>query len=444
INTKFNGTVYSVGYNNYTYRNIKLNGSLNQNEFLVNTDINDPNIDLTATASGNLDNASFKINAMVDSIKTLPLHFTTEPFIFHGKIDADVASLSPEFLEANAIITEALFVSGDKRLALDTIEVLAGRNDTAAQFISLRSDIANATISGLYRFTELGYIIQNNIQPYFSISSLPAKSVHPYDFSFTADLINSPLLNAFVPGLIINEPIHAEGRLATSQGLQATVTSPSVVYQNSEIIDLNIRANTTASGLAITGNIGHLKTSSTLDIYNTEINAIALNNEINFNLSVDDKNLRDKYHLAGMLTQPQSGTFALHLNPDSLLLNYETWTVSPNNRLIISQESITATDFTLSKGEQQLSLASTDGFGFPLNLTFDRFRVATITGFMQSDSLLVDGVINGKLTLISLMQQPVFTSNLTVENLSLKKDTIGNINLQVSSNAQNRYNTNIT
>ena len=401
---------------------------------------------MTATASGNIsDNPSYKINAVVDSIKTLPLHFTTETFIFNGKIDADVASLNPDLLEANATVTDALFVAGEKRLSLDTIEVLAGRNDTAAQFISLRSDIANATISGLYRFSELGSIIQNNIQPYFSVSTSPATyNVSPYDFSFSADIVNSPLLSAFVPGLEIKKPIHAEGRLATDRGLQASVTSPFIIYNKSEITALDIKANTTANGLAITGNLGHLKTSSTLDIYNTQINAVALNNEINFNLNVDDASARDKYRLSGMLTQPGTGTFALHLNPDSLLLNYEGWNVSPNNRLVISPQSITAKDFTLSKGNQQLSLASLDGEGFPLNLTFVDFRLGTITGFLKSDSLLVDGTMNGAVTLKSLMQQPVFTSDLTINNLSLKQDTLGNINLQVSSGAANRYNTNIT
>ncbi len=39
------------------------------------------------------------------------------------------------------------------------------------------------------------------------------------------------------------------------------------------------------------------------------------------------------------------------------------------------------------------------------------------------------------------MQQPVFTSDLTITNLSFKQDTIGNVALQVSS-AGNRYNAN--
>ena len=83
INTKFNGTVDDLTYNNYRYRNVKLSGFLIRKAFSATMVANDPNLDLDLTASGNLtDNPSFKINGMIDSIKTLPLHLTTQNIIF--------------------------------------------------------------------------------------------------------------------------------------------------------------------------------------------------------------------------------------------------------------------------------------------------------------------------------------------------------------------------
>jgi translocation and assembly module TamB len=77
MNTKFNGTVQSIGYNSYVYRNISLDGSIRNSAFNVTTDINDPNADLNLTASGTFAaNTSFKVNGFIDSIKTRPLNFT--------------------------------------------------------------------------------------------------------------------------------------------------------------------------------------------------------------------------------------------------------------------------------------------------------------------------------------------------------------------------------
>ena len=302
------------------------------------------------------------------------------------------------------------------------------------------------TSAGNTGLTELGNIFQNNINPYFAIAPSPAVyNVQPYNFTFRLDVANSPVLSAFVPGLEITEPLHAEGRLATGQGMQVTAATPFIIYGTNEITGLNVTANTTAAGLQVNGSIGHLKSGTAWDVYNTRINATALNNIINFNLGVDDFNNRNKYHLSGILSQPNTGTYALQLKPDSLLLNYEPWNITANNRLVFSPQNISAQNFTLSKGIQQLSINSLPGSGVqPLNVAFSNFSLGTITGFLKSDSLLVNGVMNGTVTLQNLMQQPVFTSNLTINDLSLKQDTIGNVNVQVNNATANRYNTNVT
>ncbi len=446
INTTFKGNIYALGFNKYTYRNIRLNGSLKQTAFNVNADIRDPNIDLTAQASGNFAaTSSFKLNAMVDSIKTLPLHFTTEPLSFHGKVDADITTLNADYLEGTVLISKALLVSKDQRLPIDTMNLVSSRNETG-QFIDISSDVINARMEGQYRITDLGYIIQNNIQPYFSVST--DKKIHnvkPYDFTFRADITNSPFISAFVPGLEINEPIHAEGSLATGNGLQASITTPSLIYGTNTVEGLNVNITTTAAGLQIAGNVGRLKSGDALNIFNTQLNATIANNVINFNLNIDDQNKKNKYKLGGELSQPVTGTYSLHLNPDSLFLNYERWTTSPDNNLTISPTSVNATNFLLQKGDQKLLIEShRDGNSPLLHTHFTNFRVATITGFMKSDSVLVDGVMNGTVSFTNIMKQPLFVSDLMINDLSLKKDTIGNVSLKVSNTVANTYNTNIT
>jgi hypothetical protein len=443
MNTRFKGVVNAISYNRYTYRNIRLDGTLKKNTLNADVDIRDPNIDLTATASANLANtSSFKVVADVDSIKTLPLGFTTQPLVFRGHVDADVAAMNQDYLDANVLVTKAILVSNGQRLPIDSMQLVSGHNG-AENFMRLTSPIANAEMTGQYRFSDLGYIIQNNINPYFSIApTSKVYTVQPYDISFRADISNSPFLSVFMPGLQVNQPIHAEGTLATGRGLQAVVNTPSMVLNGNQIDGLNLDVTTTPQGLQITGNISHLR-SNTLDVYNTQIRATALNNVINFALDVNDKANRDKYNLSGVLRQPSTGTYVLHLNPDSLLLNYDPWTVSANNELIISPTRIGASNFTLSRGDQQLSLQSvgTDG---ALNATFNNFQLATITGFMQADTLLLSGAMNGTVTFRDLMKQPLFTSDLTINDLAFQQDTVGNVRLNVSSTAANRYITNAT
>ena len=447
MSTNFKGTINSFGFNNYIYRNIAAEGSLRNNNFSVAVNSNDPNAHLNLTATGNMSaTPSYKVNGFIDSLKTLPLNLTTQPLVFRGRIDADIPSANPDYLEANVLITQALFVSGNNRLPLDTLHLISGKSDTG-QFIRFNSDIANAQLAGKYRIADLGNIIQNNINPYFSVSGSTAPvPVQPYDFSFYADLVYNPVLSSFLPGLENAQTIHAEGKLATNEGMQALVQAPYILYGPNEINDLNLRVNTADSGMMINGTITRLKSGSAFDLYNTRLNATALNNVVDFNLRLGDQNDRDKYLLAGVVRQPSTGTISLSLKQDSLLLNYDAWTVPANNTITITPDQVLANNFVLRKGDQQLSLQSAGSSRIqPLNVNFTNFRLSTITAFINSDSLFVDGAMNGIITFQNLLQQPVFTSDLTINDLSFKQDTVGNVAFQVR-NSGNTYiaNANIT
>ena len=441
MNTNFKGDIYSINYNDYVYRNINVNGSIKGSSLHVITDINDPNLHLNGTLTGNMSaNPSFHFEGMLDSIKTLPLNLTTQPLIARGEIKADIPVMNANYLEANVLVTKALLVTADQRLPLDTIQFVSGRSDTA-QFITLKSDVANARINGQYRYTDLPLIFQKSIEPYFSVApASTTTNVQPYNFSFTADIANAPALIAFVPGLKSFEPIHIDGTASTAHGLFANATTPFISYNGSDISGVNLKINTTDHGLQFIGDVQHI-TGVGHNLYHTQFNAIALNNTIDFNLDIDDKAGRDKYRLAGLLTQPTQGNYTISLRPDSLMLNYDRWTISPNNSITITKDNILANNFVLQKNDQKLSLQSE---GQLLNAGFTNFQLSTFTAMMKSDSLLVNGSMNGTVVFRSILKQPVFTSDLTINDLSMKGDTLGNAVIKVDNLQGNRYNTNAT
>lgn len=444
IRTNFKGNIAAAGFNGYTYRNISMNGALSGQEFSASLNSRDANAAFALKASGDFSGTpSLQLNGMIDSVKTLPLGFTTQPMVFRGRINGTMPSLDPANLEADVMITEALLVSGTDRLPLDTLHLTAGKSDTG-QFLRVASDIINARLEGQYQLAELGSVFQQNLAPYINMTpGAPIARVQPYDFTFTANLTNSPLYAAFVPGLDITDPIHIEGALATGRGMNATVRSEKIVFAGNTLVGVNVNAATAPEGLRLVGELGQIK-AGTMTLYRTTINANALNNNINFALNLEDKTQKDKYKLAGLFQLQPNGAYRLSLAPDSLMLNYDRWTIAANNQILISSNVIRADNFILSQGPQSLALQSGAGTGVqPLQVTFKGFRVATITGFVQTDSLLADGVIDGSVRFAGLPKEMLFTSDLTIADLSMQKDTIGNLRLQVESRTPKQYDANI-
>lgn len=445
IRTNFTGNISAAGFNGYTYRNISMKGNLSGQEFAATLNSRDANAAFSLDAAGDFSGTpSLKLNGMVDSVRTLPLGFTTQPLVFRGRINGDMPSLDPANLEADLLITEALFVSGTNRLPLDTLQLNAGRTDSS-QFVRVRSDILNARLEGQYQLAELGSVFQQNLAPYINMTPGTAMAqVQPYNFGFTADVAPSALYAAFVPGLDITNPVHIDGRLATGSGMQANLRTDQLVFGGNTLKGITVRAYTEPGGLQLRTQLNQVQAGG-ITLYQTTLNATALNNNINFDLNLKDQDEKDKYRLAGLFQLQPNGAYRLSLSPDSLMLNYDAWSMAANNQIVITPALIRADNFILSKGAQRLALQSAPGSGVqPLTITFDDFQVATLTGFVQTDSLLADGVIDGTVRFAGLPKQMLFTSDLTIANLSMQRDTIGDLRLQVVSNTANRYEADIT
>ncbi|HEV7333183.1 MAG TPA: translocation/assembly module TamB domain-containing protein [Flavisolibacter sp.] len=441
INTTFEAAIANVGYNRYNYRNIKATGSLRKSAFRINADVNDPNADITLSASG--DYAAygpFRVDADIDSVKLHNLNFSDQHLSFRGEINGTADNINGENLTADLVLTDALLVSGTNRLPIDSLQVIAG-HDTE-DYIELRSDIASAEIRGEYNMLQMGDIIQNNLAPYFSTATVAPKPVDPYNIRFRAELFLSPALQGFVPDLKEADSVRLQGTLATGEGLDARLSASELVYQTNTVQNLQATINTNDSGLHVNATMSRLKAGG-LDVYATTLNATAMQNNIDFSLNIDDKSDKDKYYLSGLVRQSADGNMTLHLRPDSLLLNYDRWQIDPANSITFGT-GIQANNFTLSQAGQQLSVQSLGaGADSPLEVRLANFQIGTLTSFLQADSNLVDGVANGTVTFTNLMQQPLFTGNLTIADLAFQRDTVGNLNAQVSSNGST-YTTNVT
>jgi translocation and assembly module TamB len=445
-NATFIAAINSIDYNQYRYQNVKLDGSIANEVFNLHADINDPNADADVIVKGDISgNSAFEINGMVDSVKTQALHLTQGPLIARGKIEGTIANITTDNIDADLIISKGLFVSGNNRLPLDTIQIKTGSRDSV-NYISLRSDIANGDISGKYRLNELGNIIMGSIHPYFSIgptaNAYATTAMHNFKFNLAVNY--SPVLNSFIPGLTSFSNITAEGTFVSGSGLNATAQIPSLVYQGNEFSQLFIKAATVDSGLQVNANAASIKNKTGMSLYNTRIDAIALNNNLRFTAATDDPLGKPKYRFAGLLNSSPGGNYSISLNQDNLLLNYGLWSIAAGNRITISPETITANNFVLRKDNQQLSINSADFKAGSLDVKFSQFRLSTITAFVKTDSLLADGLLNGDLVVSNLTQTPSFTGRLRVDNFSMQKDTIGNIDLQVTAAANNRHNTTAT
>jgi hypothetical protein len=196
--------------------------------------------------------------------------------------------------------------------------------------------------------------------------------------------------------------------------------------------------NTDENRLNFTSGFQHAKASD-IELYKTSLSGFIADNKANIDLDVRDIKNKTLYNIAGSLSQIPHG-IKFNLAPDSLVLYYDKWNVAANNFIQYDSSGILINNFKIDNNGQSLSINSTpQNVNAPLQIVFNNFKIATLTRIANQDSLLMDGTINGNALVKNATSNPVFTSDLQVNNFTYKKDTLGNISLKVNNGTANAF-----
>lgn len=447
MNASLKGKITSALIKQYNYQELEMNGIIAGQLASINAAIADPNIHISLSATADLSKKypAVKLDMNVDSIKTQPLHLTKDVIVYRGKITGDFPSTDPDEPVGKLFVLQSLLVRNEQRVPLDSIELLAGTNDSS-RYIKLNSDIVNLQLQGQYKLTELGSVFRRAIQPYYNVMGTDSvKNPAPYNFTLDASVINKPVLSVFVPDLQRMDSVNLHTHFSDTDGWNAVLKAPAIYIGADHINNLLIEAGTNDSAININAGIQQASIGSSILLHQANITAVLAHNNIDFALHIKDKAEKDKYNLKGLFKQASAGNYEFSLKPEELLLNYDKWNVSADNKILIAKKDINAHNFVLNQDNQKLSINSASAApGAPMEITFSDFKIATLTGFVQPDSTLADGDLNGKITVSDLTRQPLFTGDLSIEDLSIKKDTVGNVKLRVDNKIKDTYSAAVT
>ncbi|HTE09486.1 MAG TPA: hypothetical protein VK645_00925, partial [Chitinophagaceae bacterium] len=359
-NAKLHGIVRSAEIKQYNYQNLAFDGSILNQEMKAVADIRDPNIALSMDVKGNFTTAypALQLTMKIDTLRTLPLHLTTDTLFYQGNITADFPATNPDSLLGNLLVTQSVLINNKTRIPMDTIQMAAGKTDSG-QFIHVRSDIVNLQLNGQYKLTQMGSVFQQAMEPYFS--TVPDSSIvktDPYDFTINGTIVNKPLLKAFVPQLDSLKDVTLQSHFTSGNGWQANVLAPLIINGSNRINDLQLHATTQQNKLFVNASVANIKSGTSLNVYATSLTAAIANNKIDFTLLNKDKTVKNKYRLSGLLEQPGKGDYSLSLKPDSLMLNYDKWNINADNKIVYGGDGVNISKFELGKGDQLLSLNS--------------------------------------------------------------------------------------
>lgn len=418
----------------YPYRNIRIDASLQQQQIVAKASIRDPNASLALDASGEMKGKfpALKASLDIDTLQTLPLHLSSDSIFYRGRLNADFASTQPDSLDGSLLLTNSLLLKGNKKIPLDTLQVLAGQNDSG-RYIRAQSDFAKLALTGTYQLTEMGSLFKQVMEPYFStVEDSVIVQTKPYDFRINGIINEAPVLRAFLPQLDTLKPVTIQSHFTSNNGWNANVDAPLIVQGGNRIHGLSIRTDGDQQALKLVAYTSHIQAGSSLNVYATRLDASISDNKIVFDLLNKDKAGKNKYRIGGLLQQPAKGNYALSLRSDSLMLNYDRWQLADSNQILVGKNLLNIRQFILSNKDQSLGINSaSQAPDAPLDISIQNFRLSTLSAFVKQDTLFADGTLNGKAQVTDVFKTPAFTADIAVQNLAMSADTLGDLQVKV-------------
>jgi hypothetical protein len=433
--------VKKADFNGYTYRDLALNGDIRGGKFDVTAGMKDPNLTFDLDASGGFEGkypaVKLRLNLDIADLDKLNLH--AGPMKIRGNVDADVPSADPDNPNGEISLNHIQILTEGDPVLLDSINIVAvSTPDTNS--VKIKSQVLRASFVGKYQLTQLATALQNSISKYYNFNPKARREdTQPQNVEFDILVDNDPVIFKLVPQVTAFEPIHVTGRYnSVGDTIVVKGSIPRVVYGANTISGVNLNVETKDEALVYHFDIDAIQNES-LFLPFTSLSGNVKDDVVTYDLLIRDRGKKEQYAIAGT-AKTVNGNTEIRLNPDGLKLNYDNWTVSPDNALRFGPDGIYANNFELSREGNLLRIQSqSQAKNAPLEVTFENFSLETLTNMVSKDELLIGGTLNGNVELRNLTASAVFTSDLKITDFTYRGSKVGDIAVKVNNERANVY-----
>ncbi len=437
----FQGRVQYARIKEYTYKDLNLQGTIDRKQLQLQASMPDRNLSFRLNASADLRGKApaLKVKLQLDSADFKALKLTSTTARAHGLLSADIPSLNLQHPEGILRLSHVLLVQDSSSIPLDSLSLTAHTQGINKQF-RLESEFLKAHLEGQISLADITDQLKAQLNSYYQFSPGKKEKKFPEEnFSFGILVLGPPAVHKLIPKLASFSPLSLSGSYASvKETLNLNISAPHTQYTDIHVDSLRLLMQGRGKRL----NYSLLVDSATgagFDIETTSLSGYAEAGNLHLGLTIKDDAKKDKYQLAALLNE-HNGSYDLKLNPDSLLLNYQNWVVAADNELRFGKSGIQAHDLNLSNDGSSIKVNSSSNTpNSPLKVEFIHFDLANVSRFLEKDSVLIRGQLDGGLVVDNLITKPVFTSDLTLNDFSYKKDTLGTIHLKVDNKTANTF-----
>ncbi len=434
-------SVKQLQYNKYNYQNARV--AVNFNEGMIESKgaINDSSLKLHYGVKINVKQEYPLVNGFVkvDTAQLKKLHLYKETLNISLTANVNAVSLRPRNLDVTSGIDAVKMQAGNNFYSLDSLSLVAtsaGGKDN----IDFKTPFANLHINGAFDYDKVGTAFVQYVNNYYKISDVATTANIPgQQVIFEGVIKRHPLVTGLIPGLTAYDGISFNGSFASAaadSALNLTVVLANLAYRGNTVRNGNLRISSENERINFTADFDTLRYNGNT-FFGTRVNGSAASGSLLVNALTQDKKRKDWFGLKASLYR-ENNSFFFRLE-DSLLLNYERWSVAADNYINYSPAGLIIHNFSATSDTAKIFISSRQEIvNSPVDIAIDNFNLKSISAIISRDTLFASGILDAKLEVNDLNKNiPAFTGKFTVSNLELMQQPLGTFSCFAAKQSEN-------
>jgi hypothetical protein len=442
LNTILEGEIHQLMYNNYAYKNIKLNGSFSDKLFsglLVSQDPN-ANFDFNGTINFNNKVPEMDFISTINNLKLNELNFTNknDSGSFSSQILINIKGDNLDNLSGQINFDNTSYKTKAHLYKLSTFDVQLDQSEQDKK-IKLNSAYINASVKGKYAISNLYPAFENLLVNYYPSYFSKPKSVKTYsdevEFKLTVKKFNV-IKELFLPDLMLSPGSSVDGNFnAKEKKLNIQFSSSQLDYQSFNLKDvlftLTEKDSTVSAQLSSTS----LKLSDSLHLLNLSTSLQSVNKNTQYQLVWDNlKQPSSKGEIAGKISLDNE-VFKLSNDKISITMNDSVWNMTQAGSLTIDKKNkLIFSPISFSNKQQSVNLSGilSQNTGDSLVITTNHLILDQFNPLLEIVKLKLKGEMNSSLSLSNAGNNLVFDGNLNLNKFELNDNLLGELSINTN------------
>jgi len=446
LTEQLKGDIDYIDFNNYRYRNVKINGTFNKKYFDGNLKINDKNVQLDFDGGVNLNPKLpvFNFKANIRNAKLRALKLFKDSLKIDATFSTNFSGNNLNNIEGDLLIQQIRLDNVKGIYNVDSVFLQASGQGTERS-LTIKSDIVDASIKGQYDLNTIPSYYKALAKTY--IPSLKADIVkfknQIFEFNLKVKRFE-PIAELIAPGLEIEDDAILIGNF-DSRNNTATLNGfvKKLKYKGITVNNIIIDENTTPNQLQAIITSDRVDLNDSLYIKNVNISNILRNDSLSLNVKLSNSDDVNQLDLNGLVEFGSDTTARISILPSILKINNEDWKIQEKVRIRLHEGNTEISNFELSNEDQLLSvngMLSEDPKDL-LTVGFENFSLRTLNPFLKGNGIQLSGNVNGKTEIYNALKVPRINDNLKIDSLKLNQTYIGDLTeTSAYDNTQNLVN----